>query len=309
MENRLAQEMEDVSVRRLLSDALRIPVEQHVSAYLGRAWQVMKTQDMSESASHPAAILSDKTYSVFVKLGEGGLAWDQFKQELAGLRFLTERSGVLTPAGIGNINVEGGTVLIMEAVQVVKRERVHWRQMGQALARIHSVKWDRCGLESHCYWGSLYQDNSPLVDWLEFFHKRRLAPRLKAAVNSGHLPLDFASQVEKLSSRLHELCGPKVKPSLLHGDAHQNNFLSTAKGPVMIDPAVYYGHPEIDLAYVDFFEPVSDELFQGYQEIAPLDPGFVKRRDLWRIPAWLAMVEVGGPQYLDKLMMALRNYV
>jgi len=309
MENSFAQETQDASLRRLLSDSLRIPLEQHVSAYLGRAWRVTKAQDKTDSASHPAAILSDETYSVFVKLGEGDLAWDQFRQELAGLRFLTERSGVLTPAGIGTVQVGGGVLLILEAVQLVEREHFHWRQMGRALAKIHSIKSDQCGFESHCYWGSLYQDNSPLVDWVEFFQERRLAPRLRAAIDSGHLPLDVVPQVEKLSSRLQGLCGPKVEPSLLHGDAHQNNFLSTAKGPVMIDPAVYYGHPEIDLAFVDFFAPVSDELFQGYQEIAPLDPGFVERRDLWRIPAWLAMVEVDGPQHLDKLMAALRNYV
>jgi fructosamine-3-kinase len=269
----------------------------------------MQAQDKRDAASHPAAILSDETYAVFVKLGEGGLAQDQFKQELAGLRFLSERSGVLTPTGIGTLQVAGAVLLILEAVQVVERQPAHWRQMGHALARIHSVKWDRYGFESHNYWGSLYQDNSPLMDWAAFYRERRLAPRLRAAVDSGHLPLDLGPHVEKLSARLHELCGPKVEPALLHGDAHQNNFLSTAKGPVLIDPAVYYGHPEIDLAFVDFFAPVSDDLFQGYEEIAPLEPGFVERRDLWRVPAWLAMVEVDGPQHLDALMAALRNYV
>src|SRR5207245_5179616 len=120
--------------------------------------------------------------------------------------------------------------------------------------------------------------NTPVADWPEFFWERRLVPRLWAAVDSGHLPLDLVPQVEKLGSRLAWLCGPKVEPSLLHGDAHQNNFLSTAQGPVMIDPAVYYGHPEMDLAFVDFFAPVSGEFFQGYQEMTPLEPGFVERR-------------------------------
>jgi fructosamine-3-kinase len=309
MENRCAQETQGVPLRRLLGDALRIPLEQHVSAYLGRAWRVMKAQDKSHSASHAAAILSDDTYAVFVKVGEGGLACDQFTKELDGLRFLTEHSGVLTPTGIGIIQVGGAVLLMLEAVQLVERERVHWRQMGRALARIHSIKWDWYGFESYCYWGSLYQDNAPLLAWVDFYQERRLAPRLRAAVDSGHLPLDVVPHLERLSSQLHGLCGPTVEPSLLHGDAHQNNFLSTAKGPVMIDPAVYYGHPEMDLAFVDFFAPVSEELFQGYQEITPLEPGFAERRDLWRIPAWLAMVEVDGPQHLDKLLVALRHYV
>jgi len=304
----LTQETQELSSSRLLRDDLRIPVEQRVSAYLGRAWQVKKLEDKRAEASHPAAILSDESYAVFVKLGEGDLAADQFTQELAGLRLLTERAGVLTPAAIGIVQVEGNALVMMEAVQVVRRALTHWRQIGRALAQLHQTKGERFGLTTHCYWGSLYQDNSPLADWPDFFWQRRIEPRLRAAVDSGHLPLAFVTQVEQLGHRLSSLCGPQVQPALLHGDAHQNNFLSTDKGAVLIDPSVYYGHPEIDLAHVDFFAPVPAALWEGYQELAPLAPDFVDRRDLWRIPAWLAMVEVDGPQHLDKLNAALRSY-
>jgi protein-ribulosamine 3-kinase len=297
-----------MSLKRLLSDTWRIPVEDSVSAYIGRTWQVQSAQDMHDAASHPAAVLSDGAYAVFVKLAEGGLAWDRSTQELTGLACLTQRSGVLTPPGIGAVAVEGGVLLVLEAVQPVARGREQWRQMGQALATIHSVKGDWFGFESHNYWGSLYQDNTPHIDWVDFFRARRLAPRLQAAVASGHLPLDVVPRIERLSVRLSALCGPPVAPSLLHGDAHHNNFLSTAQGPFLIDPAVYYGHTEMDLAYVDFFAPVPPAFFAGYREIAPVDPGFSVRRDLWRIPAWLAMVEVDGPRHVDALLAALRNY-
>lgn len=289
-------------------DDLRTAVERRVSAYLGRAWQVKAVEDKTDFASHPAAILAHDTVAVFVKLGVGYLAQDQFTQELAGLRLLAERAGVRTPAGIGIVAVEDGALIIMEAVPVVARKSVDWRQMGRALAAIHNVKGSFFGLETHCYWGSLYQNNSPLADWPEFFWARRIEPRLRAAVDSGNLPLEFIAAVEALGKRLAELCGPPVQPALLHGDAHQNNFLSTAQGPVLIDPAVYYGHPEIDLASVDFFTPVPDELLQGYQELAPLDSGFAWRRDLWRIPAWLAMIEVDGSQHVAMLDAALRRY-
>jgi fructosamine-3-kinase len=122
------------------------------------------------------------------------------------------------------------------------------------------------------------------------------------------LPLEFVAPVEKLHDRLAELGGPPAPPSLLHGDAHQNNFLSTVEGVALIDPAAYYGHPEIDLVLVDFFAPVPHEFFQGYRELAPLDAGFTQRRDLWRVPVWLAMIEVDGPQHVEKLDAALRGY-
>jgi len=304
----LTQDSEDLTGQRLLDDALRLVIEQRVSAHLGRRWRVTQFEDKNDEASHPAAILSDGTYAIFVKLGAGALAWDQLMQEVAGLRLLTQRSGVLTPTVIDLIRVEDNVLVIMEAVREVKRERLHWRQMGRALAQIHSVKGGHYGLDTHCYWGDLYRDNRPLADWPDFFWQRRLEPRLRAAVDSGHLPLAYVIRVETLGKQLPELCGPPVPPSLLHGDAHQNNFISTTAGPVLIDPAVYYGHPEIDLAFVDFFAPVSEELFHGYREVTPIAPGFAERRNLWLIPAWLAMVQVEGPQYLEQLDVALGSY-
>jgi fructosamine-3-kinase len=298
-----------MSLNRLLNDTLRMPLEQRVSTFLGRRWQVQRAQDMHDAASHPAAVLSDGTYAVFVKLAEGSLASDHTSRELAGLACLTERAGVLTPRAIGAVAVDDAVLLILEAVVPVPRRRQEWRQMGQALARIHRVKGERCGFEGHNYWGSLRQDNTPHRHWVDFLRKRRLAPRLQAAVAGGHLPLEVAGRVERLSERLAELCGPPVAPALLHGDAHHNNFLSTAQGPVLIDPAVYYGHPEMDLAFVDFFAPVPPAFFAGYREIAPIDGGFAERRDLWRIPAWLAMVEVDGPKHVAELLAALRRYV
>jgi protein-ribulosamine 3-kinase len=300
--------MQPSSLDRILRDALRVPLERRVSAFVGRPWRVVGAQDRADAASHPAAILSDDSYSVFVKLGAGDLALDQFTRESAGLRTLTERAGALTPAGIGIIQVGDEALLALEAVDVVERGDDEWRQMGRALARLHSVKGDEFGFETYAYWGSLFQDNTPHAAWVDFFRERRLMPRLNAAVASGKLSQNVAARVERLAGRLPELCGPPVAPALLHGDAHQNNFLSTAAGPYLIDPAVYYGHPEMELAYIDFFQPAPEAFFDGYREVAPIDGGFAGRRDLWRIPAWLAMVEYDVPRSMEALLAALHAY-
>jgi fructosamine-3-kinase len=129
------------------------------------------------------------------------------------------------------------------------------------------------------------------------------------AINSGNMPREVIRQVEKLISRLPELCGPRVEPTLLHGDAQQNNFISTESGAVVIDPAVYYGNPEMDLAHLDYFQAIPEDVFAGYMEEMPIDPGFSERRELWRIYGHLAMVEVEGASYLDKLTTAIQKYL
>jgi protein-ribulosamine 3-kinase len=144
---------------------------------------------------------------------------------------------------------------------------------------------------------------------MTFYREHRLWPRLRLAIDSGNLPSSVASQVEKLIARLPELCGPEIMPALLHGDAQQNNFISTAEGTFVIDPAVYYGNPEIDLALIDSFQPVPDDVLNGYREEMPIDPGFFERRDLWRVSIYLAAVTVEGPMRLYRLTSALQRYL
>jgi fructosamine-3-kinase len=90
-------------------------------------------------------------------------------------------------------------------------------------------------------------------------------------------------------------------------------LLRTAAGAVVIDAAPYFGHPEADLALVGYFQPVPDDVLAAYQEILPVDPGFAGRRELWRLPAYLAVVAVAGGTsfartYLDRLTAAIKRY-
>ena len=293
----------------VLNDQLRVAVEKVVSQYRGKRWAMKDFRDMNEFSSHPAAILSDGSYSVFVKLSTAANGLEQFERELAGLRLLSERSGVLIPTPIGTLPVEGGVMMILEGVQAVDRTPKHWRQIGQVLAQVHREKGSRFGLDAHNYFGPLYQDNRFMDDWPTFYAERRLWTRLVGAINSGNLPTDVIKLIEKLIVRLPNLCGPDVTPTFLHGDAQQNNFISTAAGAVVVDPAVYYGHPEMDLAYIDYFQPVPDDVLNAYRDELPIDPGFRERRELWRVYGYLAIAEVGGMPYLPQLTNALRKYL
>jgi protein-ribulosamine 3-kinase len=293
----------------LASDPLRTAVERIVSQHRGQQWTVKSVRDMTEFACHPSAILADDSYAVFAKFSTAANGLEQFEVELRGLRLLSERAGVLTPTSIGVIPVTGGSILVLEAVQPVDRTPHHWRQIGRTLARIHKIKGERFGLETHSYFGPLYQDNTPTRDWPTFYAERRLGPGLRLAIDSGNLPRGVIRQVEKLIARLPELCGPETVPTLLHGDAQQNNFISTAMGAVVIDPAVYYGNLEMDLAAIDYWQPAPRDVFDGYRDELTIDPGFWERRDLWRVWAYLAAVTVEGQSHLGKLTEALRKYV
>lgn len=293
----------------LAMEPIRTQIEQAVSKYRSTSWTVRTIRDMNDLSSHPSAIFSDGSYSVFAKFNAAANGLEQFETELASLRFLSRVSGARIPTPIEIILVDGGVVMILEGIHAVDRTSKEWREIGQALAQIHQVKGEVFGLHLNNYFGPFYQDNRPMNDWPTFYAERRLWPRFVGAINAGNLPSDVIHQVETLIRRIPTLCSHDIVPTLLHGDAQHNNFISSPTGAVVIDAAIYYGDLEIDLAYLDFFHPMPDDVFLGYQEVLPIDPGFHERRDLWRIYGYLAIVEVEGASFLPQLGNAVQKYL
>lgn len=288
---------------------LRRALQQVVPAHLGHKWYPNRSLDLSDRASHACAILTDGEYAVFAKYSDASEGLEQFEIEAASLRLLSRCAGVRTPRVLGVVPVAWGGVLVLEAVDAVAPGPRHWREVGRTLARIHRVEGERFGLGRPSYLGRLYQDNTPLDSWPCFFAERRLLPALRLAIDSGNVPRETVRQVERLIGRLPALCGPDVAPVLVHGDAQRNNFIPSAAGVVVIDPALYYGHPEMDLASIDCFRRVPDDVFDAYREMLPIDPGFWERRDLWRVWGYLTAASAEGGDHLERLARAVRKYL
>lgn len=305
----------------LLSPETVRQIERAASLHLGRRWVSQGFTDLNEQASHPAGIHHGQPFSVFAKLSVAADGRAQFAAELSGLDLIRRRTPVATPTpvGTGLAEAEDGTLLLFEAVPerpAPARTAADYRAIGRTLATLHQASDDRFGLaEFDGFFGPLAQDNKPVMSnrWADFYSVRRVLPLLRTAVDSQNLPPDLAAAAENLVLRLDGLCGPEPRPALLHGDAQQNNFLSTSYGAVVIDVCPYFGHPEIDLALVDIFGPAPADVLAGYREVLPVDPGFEFRRELWRVFAYLAVIAVDGRgpfgrQFIPRLADALGRY-
>ena len=304
-------------VHPLLESGIRTAIERAASRHLGRTWVCDSFTDLNDRASHPCGILHGEPFSVFAKLGDDDDAGERFRAELSGLALIRERARIATPTPIaaGVVAFDHGCLLLTEALSErapKDRTRDDWRSIGHTLATLHQVHGERFGLEEfNGFFGPLRQDNRPVPSsrWADFYAERRVVPLLHSAVDSGHLPADLAADIERLVERLPSVCGPEPQPTLLHGDAQQNNFVCTDGGAVVADVAPYFGHPEIDLAQVDYFHPVPDDVFDAYREIAPLETGFVKRRGLWRIFVDLACVAVDADPFSRYALARLADTV
>lgn len=312
-----------IADHKLFAPNLTSAIQVAVSRHLRRHWVVSGFTDLNDRASHPSGILHGADLSVFAKLdpaAEPGAAAAAFAVELDGLRLLHDRSGVAvpTPIGSGTLVVDGGALLLTEAVSERaprSRTTADWRAVGRALATLHQCHAERFGLELfNGRFGAVQLDNAPVASnrCADFYAERRVLPLLRSVVDQRKLPVETAHDLERLMDRLESLCGPEPLPTLLHGDAQQHNFISTDAGAVVVDAAPYYGHPEIDLTLLDYFQPVPDVVFDGYREVLPIDAGFAQRRNLWRIFVDLACIAVGSEEFgraaLDRLNDSVRHY-
>lgn len=295
---------EDAVVHALSRPDVAEAIATTVSTHLGRPWTARALVDLGDRASHPCAILRGDGLDVFAKLSTAADGVEQFDAERRGLLQVQRHAGVLVPAPIGAGVVVAGdsTVLVLEALPEIApaaRGPAEWRAIGSTLARLHAVAGPSFGLDGpdalDGFFGPLRQPNGPVAGgWASFFHERRIEPFRAAARASGHLPPALDRRLDHLVARLDSLTGPEPVPSLLHGDAQQHNFLSTRDGTALIDVSPYFGHPEVDLAMLGIFHPVPGDVLDGYRAVRPIAVDAASRVELWRLPAYLAVIAVDG---------------
>lgn len=307
-------------MRALVDPEVLAAIEAAARRHLSSPFRCVRVTDLQLRSSHPAALLHAEAGTIFAKLLTGPDARNQARAELSGLELIRERAGVATPEPIGSgaVDLGSATVVMFEGLPERTPEQrtvSDWESIGRTLATLHLAHGEDFGLPDDGYFGPLAQDNRPTAggSWVDFYRERRVLPWLRLAVDRAVVTLDQAQRVEQLLSRLTDLAGPEPERTLLHGDAQHHNFVSTPAGAVVIDASPYYGHPELDLALVDYFTPVPAQLFAAYAEVHPIDAGFVQRRELWRIFAYLAVLIVDGGNpwgrtFCDRLAAATRRY-
>jgi fructosamine-3-kinase len=118
------------------------------------------------------------------------------------------------------------------------------------------------------------------------------------------------NRLETLAGRLDRWIAEPAHPSLLHGDLWTGNILVN-RGRVVgfIDPALYYGDAEIELAFGTLFGTFGRPFFERYGELRPLNPGFFEeRRDLYNLYPLLVHVRLFGGSYVGSVEATLDRF-
>jgi fructosamine-3-kinase len=181
--------------------------------------------------------------------------------------------------------------------------------LGRALAALHRVPQSGWGWHESNFIGPLHQANTPRATWGEFWRDHRLAPQLRMAMDAGHRP-GHPTEWETLFLRLPYMLesADEQGSSLLHGDLWHGNVLATDRGPALVDPAVYRGHREVDLAMAELFGGFSDRFMAAYQDSFPVARGYASiRRGAYQLYYLLVHVNLFGSPYIDQTAAVLQR--
>lgn len=256
-----------------------------------------------------AYLLETETERFFCKIHYGDKAHDMFKAEKAGLEAIVASKTIGVPNVLLCEALEKGAFLVMEFIEAKRPSEADLERLGHQLAALHRhATAETFGFSQGNYIGSLPQSNSKHAQWPDFYVQERLLPQLKLAIDTGKLTYSEIPTEEGLLKGCSQLF-PHVTPSLLHGDLWSGNYLISEMGaPYLIDPAVYYGHYEVDMAMSRLFGGFGTSFYRAHQEHFPPVGHEKERNDIYQLYYLLVHLNLFGSSYKASVTQILDRY-
>jgi len=237
-----------------------------------------------------------------------------FQREAEGLALIREADAVAVPESYyaGEIPGRSGGMIVLEWIESGPARQTTEEALGRAMASLHrkGSPDGRFGLHCDNYIGLLPQANGWCDTWREFYRQHRLLPMIELAEEHGRMPGERRRRLNRLIESLDRWIPAGTKPSLLHGDLWHGNWLASANGePYLIDPAVFYGDREYELAFTELFGGFSTRFYAAYEESYPLPPDYAERRPLYQLYYLLVHLILFGESYGPSVDRVLARYV
>jgi fructosamine-3-kinase len=178
------------------------------------------------------------------------------------------------------------------------------------LAGLHECRANEYGLDRDTLIGGLHQPNTRESSWVAFFRDHRIMHMARLAHDERRIDTAMLGRIETFAGTFENLLLEPPYPSLLHGDVWTTNVLALGNRiTAFIDPAIYYGHPEIELAFTTLFGTFGDAFFKRYHERRSIaDDFFETRRDIYNCYPILVHVRLFGSGYVSGIDKVLTHH-
>ncbi|GAB3418080.1 fructosamine kinase family protein [Niabella aquatica] len=247
----------------------------------------------------------DKRY--FLKTNNANRFPGMFIMEANGLALLKRHSDLVIPHVIARGICQTTQYLMLEWLDKGPAITGAQYEFGKSIAQMHQTTTDYFGLEEDNYIGSLRQVNTPCKNWTDFYAHYRILPLVKILADTRIFSAKDVIAAENFCAALDPVF-PDEKPALLHGDLWSGNYFTTKNGCTGIfDPAVYFGHREMDIGMTRLFGGFSQEFYAGYQDIYPLETGWEQRLAYSQLYPLLVHAVLFGGHYISNVREILHG--
>ncbi len=270
--------------------------------------QIHEVIPLAGGSINTAIQLKTNHGSYFAKYNSHDKYKGMFELEAKNLEILNGTRTLHVPQIISVFTYEDLDFLVLEYIQSGSPHYEFWTDLGFGLAHQHKNQSPTFGLQYNNYIGSLPQTNEPSDTWIKFFVEKRLEPMLKMAVDSGKADIFLVEKFESLYRKLGDIFPPEPA-CLLHGDLWSGNIMSNVDGdPVVYDPAIYYGHREMDIAMSKLFGGFEVEFYDAYNEVYPLEPHWEQRMQICNLYPLLVHVNLFVGSYIQSIKNIVNRY-
>ena len=289
------------------SPALQNAIQQQLSKHFTSTGKI-NFSSVGGGSINKTYRVSSGDKSVFCKINSATKFPQLFKKEQTGLSLIGKAGIITVPAIIDCFEQENQQVLLLEWVREGERTESFWRTFGQQLAELHQQSSSFFGLDEDNYMGSVPQSNRKQHYWTKFFKAERLEPLTKKCFDKNLLTKNHLEAFENLQQKLDEIFETE-KPSFVHGDLWSGNFMCNQYSqPVLIDPAVYYGHRSIDLAMTTLFGGFRQPFYEAYHHHFPLPSNYEEQWAVCNLYPLLIHLYLFGNSYLPQIERTLKLF-
>jgi len=160
------------------------------------------------------------------------------------------------------------------------------RDFLEAIVKIHSVSNDLYGFGFNTQIGAIEQLNNYENSWSNFYATKRLNPIFELANSQNNMGPDINDKIYFIIKNIKNFIPDKPPALLLHGDMWDGNILfDNYKFVGFIDPGSFFGHNEMEIAYLRWFKPkfIDSDFLEKYNDYIPLEKNYLEYEFIYQL--------------------------
>jgi len=251
-------------------------------------------------------IVLDKDESIIAKYYQKkSSSFNSIVSETKSLLFLSKKFPLLFP----QIKYQSEDLLIINFIENnnIKNEN-YQKILADNILKLHNITNNKYGFEFDAQIGGLQHPNQYETNWVDFFREKRLNMVFEKINHSKPMPDFINKQIEKLLKSLENHIPKNPNISLLHGDLWSGNILfNNDKLVGLIDPGIYFGHNELEIANLTWFNYVDENFLNYYSDFIKIDNYYFGYEPIYQLYTSLLNIHLWSREYIKDTERLLKK--